>query len=328
MIDAIRRLSHAHKLLLVLLLWCLPLAPVAAQTYPSRPLLLVVTGGAGATDVLARIVADGAKESLGAIVVENRPGGNATIAAALVSRAVPDGHTLLMSGNPNVLGEAMNVPRPYKFFEDFEQVIQLVDLPFLLTVNSESMPVNSLHEFIDFVKARPGKLVYISPGYQAIHFLGMESLKLEAGLDILHVPYKSIGQGVTDMLAGRVQMVLSGYPAVGPHMKTGKFKMLATIGSRRSPQLPDIPTFAEAGVQGVELASWFGLAVPSKTPKNVVTHLNTVFNAVLRKSDVREKLAAQGLDPVGGTAEEITRRIRGDYERYLRIVKATGLKPE
>ena len=318
----------ALALALVFLSWGLWLDPLAAQTFPSRPLLLVVTGGAGATDVLARIVADGAKQSLGSIVVENRPGGNATIAGGLVSRAASDGHTLLMSGNPNVLGEAMNVPRPYRFFEDFEQVIHLVDLPFLLTVNSESMPVNSLREFIDFVKARPGKLVYISPGYQAIHFLGMEFLKLEAGLDILHVPYKSIGQGVTDMLAGRVQMVLSGYPAVGPHMKTGKFRILATIGARRSLQLPDVPTFAEAGVPGVELASWFGLAVPAKTPKAVIARLNTALNAVLRQPPVREKLAAQGLDPVGGSPEEITRRIRSDYERYLRIVKATGLKPE
>ena len=242
----------------------LALHPVIAQTFPSKPVQLVIPSAPGAAyDLIGRVIADGAKDGLGSIVVDNRPGGNFSIGAAYVKRAPPDGHTLLLGGNVYVISEAMNLTRTYKFFEDFEPIGHLTDLPFYLVVERESVPVATLREFVEFVKARPGKLVYITPGNGALHHFAMESLKIEAGLDILHVPYKAIAQGVADMLSGRVNMLITGYPAVAPHMKTGKFRILATVNPRRAVFQPDVPTFAEAGVPGVELVSWFGIVAPA-----------------------------------------------------------------
>jgi len=303
--------------------------PAAAQPFPSRPVQLVVPSAPGAAyDLIGRVIADGIKDGLGSIVVDNRPGGNFTIGAAYVKRAAPDGHTLLLGGNVYVIGEAMDLTRSYNLFTDFEPVGHLTDLPFYLVVHRDSVPVNSLREFVEFVKARPGKLVYITPGNGALHHFAMESLKIEAGLDILHVPYKAIAQGVADMLSGRVNMLITGYPAVAPHMKTGKFRILATVNPRRSVFQPDIPTFAEAGVPGVELVSWFGIIVPAGTPRPIITRLNAEFGRALQKPEVRERFAQQGLEIGGGSPEDMARRIRGDYEKYVRIVKATGLKPD
>jgi len=302
---------------------------VLAQTFPSRPVQLVVPSAPGAAyDLVGRVIADGVKEGLGTIVVDNKPGGNFTIGAALVKRAAPDGHTLLLSGNAHVIGEAMNLPRTYDLFKDFDPVGQLTNLPFYLVVNTESMPVNSLREFIEFVKARPGKLVYITPGNGALHHFAMESLRIEAGLDILHVPYKAMAQGVADMLAGRTNMTITGYPAIAPHMKTGKFRILATVNPRRAVFQPEVPTFAEAGLPGVELVSWFGLVAPAGTPRPIVLRLNAEMNRALQKPEVRGSFAKQGLEPSGGTPEDMAQRIRADYERYVRIVKASGIKAD
>jgi len=301
----------------------------AAQVFPSKPLQLVIPSAPGAAyDLIGRTIADGAREALGSIVVDNRAGGNFTIGAAYVKRAPPDGYTVLLGGNAYVIGEALDLPRTYKFFQDFEPVGMLTDLPFYLTVHRESVPVNSLREFVEFVKARPGKLVYFTPGNGALHHFAMESLKIEAGLDILHVPYKAMAQGVTDFLGGRVNMTITGYPAVAPHMNTGKFKMLATVGARRSNFQPDIPTFAEAGVPGVELVSWFGILAPAGTPKPIVSRLNAEFSRALQKPDVRERFANQGLEIAGSGPEEMAARLRREYERYLKIIKATGLKSD
>ena len=300
-----------------------------AQTFPSKPLQLVIPSAPGAAyDLIGRTIADGARESLGSIVVDNRPGGNFTIGAAYVKRAPPDGHTVLLGGNVFVIGEELNLTRTYNFFQDFEAVGHLTDLPFYLTVHRESVPVNSLREFVEFVKARPGKLVYFTPGNGALHHFAMESLKIEAGLDILHVPYKAMAQGVTDFLGGRVNMTITGFPAIAPHAATGKFKLLANVGALRSAFQPDIPTFAEAGVPGVELVSWFGVVAPAGTPRPIIARLNAEFNRALQKPEVRDRFAQQGLEIGGGTPEEMAARIRRDYDRYVKIVKATGLKAD
>ncbi len=204
---------------------------VLGQGFPSRPLQLVVPSAPGAAyDLIARVIVDGAREGLGSIVVDNRPGGNFTIGTAHAKRSAPDGHTLLLGGSGLVIGEAMNLPRPYKFLEDFDPVGQLTELPFYLVVQTDTVPVSSLRELIAFAKARPGKLVYVTPGNGGPHHFAMESLKIAAGLDILHVPYKAMAQAMGDMLAGRVNLTITGYPAIAPHMATGKFRILAIVG--------------------------------------------------------------------------------------------------
>ncbi len=322
-------LREAGALFCAALIGGLGTHPTFAQSFPSKPLQLVIPSAPGAAyDLIGRTLADGARAGLGSIVVDNKPGGNFTIGAAYVKRAPPDGHTVLLGGNVFVIGEAINLTRTYNFFQDFEPVGHVTDLPFYLTVHRESVPVNTLREFVEFVRARPGKLVYFTPGNGALHHFAMESLKIEAGLDILHVPYKAMAQGVTDFLGGRVNMTVTGFPAIAPHVATGKFKLLATVGGRRSTFQPDIPTFAEAGVAGVELVSWFGTVAPAGTPKPIINRLNAEFNRALQKPEVRERFAQQGLEIGGGSPEDMAARMRSDYERYLRIVKATGMKAD
>ncbi|MCC6474332.1 MAG: tripartite tricarboxylate transporter substrate binding protein, partial [Burkholderiales bacterium] len=248
-------------------------SPAIGQTFPSRPVFLVAPTPPGAAyDLTARVVADGMRDGLGSIVVENRPGGNFVIGADYVRRSQPDGHTLLLSGNVHILGEALNLTRSYDFFKDFDPVGHVADLPFYLVVQTETVPVKSLRELISFVKARPGKLIYISGGNGSLHHFAMEALKHEQGLDILHVPYKAMSSGgVADMISGRVNMLITGYPAVAPHMKTGKLRVLATVNPRRTVFLPEVPTFAEAGAPGIELVSWFGVSVAARTPPALIT---------------------------------------------------------
>jgi tripartite-type tricarboxylate transporter receptor subunit TctC len=299
-----------------------------AQAFPAKPILLVVPFSPGAAnDFLARTLAAEAKDGLGAIVVENKPGANGNIGAEFVRRAPADGHTLLIAPNAFVILAAMP-PQPFDFAKDFSPVVLATALPFYLVVNQEALPARNVRELIEFAKARPGKLSYASAGNGSPHQLAMELLKLQTGIDVTHVPYKGMGQGVVDLLAGRTQMTITGFPAVAGHMKGGKLRVLATAGSRRSPLQPDVPTIAETGVPGYEMDSWLGILAPAGTPRPVIDKINGELNRALALPQVKEKLAAQGLDVLGGTPQQFAGVIRADYERYVRVVKASNIKPD
>jgi tripartite-type tricarboxylate transporter receptor subunit TctC len=299
-----------------------------AQSAPSRPIQLIVPFSPGAAnDFLARTLAAEVKDSLGAVVVENKPGANGNIAAEFVRRAPADGHTLLIAPNAFVILAAMP-PQPFDFVKDFAPVVLATALPFYLVVNQEALPARNVRELIEFAKGRPGQLSYASAGNGSPHQLAMELLKLQTGIDVTHVPYKGMGQGAVDLLAGRVQMTITGYPAVAGHMKGGKLRLLATAGSRRSPLQPDGPTIAEAGVPGYEMDSWLGVLAPAGTPRPVIDKINGELNRALAVPQVKEKLAAQGLDVVGGTPQEFRRVINADYEKWSRVVKAANITPD
>jgi tripartite-type tricarboxylate transporter receptor subunit TctC len=301
----------------------------AAQTFPSKPITLVVPFTAGAAnDVLARTLAGEMRDTLGAVIVENKPGANGNIGAEFVKRSAPDGHTLLVVNDSYLILAAMSPNLPYSMLRDFEPVIYANRLPFFLVVNQEAIPVNSLKEFVEFVRARPGKLSYGSAGNGTPHHLSAELLKLQAGLDATHVPYKGMAQGLPDLLSGRIQFIITGLPAVASHLKTGKLRVLATVGSARTTLMPDMPTFAEAGVSGVEMDVWMGVAAPTGTPKAVISRINAEFNRVLNIPAVREKLASQGIDAAGGTPEELGARMRADLAAYTRVVKAANIRPD
>ena len=302
---------------------------VSAQTFPSKPVTLVVPFTAGAAnDVLARTLAAEMRESLGSVIVENKPGANGNIGAEFVKRAAPDGHTLLVANDSYLIRAAMSPSLPYDMLRDFDPVIRANNLPFFLIVNQEAIPAKTLKEFIEFVRARPGKLSYGSAGNGTPHHLATELLKLQAGLDVAHVPYKGMAQGIPDLLSGRIQFIITGLPAVASHLKSGKLRVLATIGSTRSAVMPEVPTFAEAGVSGVEMNLWLGIVAPAGTPKPVIVRINAEFNRVLNIPAVREKLAAQGKDAAGGTPEELGARMRADFATYSRVVKAANIRPD
>jgi tripartite-type tricarboxylate transporter receptor subunit TctC len=316
-----------RKRLLLACLLALP-ALACAQSFPSKPIQLIVPFSPGAAnDFLARTLAAEMKDSLGAVVVENRPGANGNIGAELVRRAPPDGHTLLIAANAFVILAAMP-PQPFDFIKDFSPVVLATALPFYLVVNQEAVPARTVRELIDYARARPGKLSYASAGNGSPHQVAMELLKMHAKIDVAHVPYKGMGQGVVDLLAGRTQMTITGFPAVAGHMKGGKLRVLATAGSRRSPLQPEVPTIAEAGVPGYEMDSWLGIVAPAGTPSPVLDRLNAEFNRALVVPQVREKLAAQGLDVVGGSVADFSRTIRADYDRFTRVIKTAGIKAD
>ena len=313
--------------LLAFLFLLIPLA-AGAQPSASRPLTLVVPFSPGAAnDFLARTLASEMKDSLGPVVVDNRPGANGNIGAEFVRKAPADGHTLLIAANAFVILAAMP-PQPFDFVREFAPVVLAADLPFYLVVNQDAVPARSVRELIDFARARPGKLAYASARNGSPHQLAMELLKLQTGIDVTHVPYKGMGQGVVDLLAGRTQMTITGYPAVAGHMKGGKLRVLATAGGRRSALQPDVPTIAEAGVPGYEMDSWVGIVAPAGTPRAALDRLNAEFNRVLRLAPVRDKLAAQGLDVLGGTQEAFGAVIRSDFEKWSRVVKAANIKAD
>ena len=316
-----------RKRLLLACLLALP-ALACAQSFPSKPIQLIVPFSPGAAnDFLARTLAAEMKDSLGAVVVENRPGANGNIGAEVVRRAPADGHTLLIAANAFVILAAMP-PQPFDFIKDFSPVVLATALPFYLVVNQEAVPARTVRELIDYARARPGKLSYASAGNGSPHQVAMELLKMHAKIDVAHVPYKGMGQGVVDLLAGRTQMTITGFPAVAGHMKGGKLRVLATAGSRRSPLQPEVPTIAEAGVPGYEMDSWLGIVAPAGTPSPVLDRLNAEFNRALGVPQVREKLAAQGLDVVGGSVADFSRTIRADYDRFTRVIKSAGIKAD
>ena len=300
--------------------------PGHSQQFATRPIMLVVPFVAGAAnDVLARTLADELRTTLGTIVVDNKPGANGAIGAEFVKRAPADGHTLMVVANSFAIAAAIGGRLRYDLVNDFEPVVLTNNLPFFLVVNHEAMPVGSPKEFVDYAGARPGKLSYGSAGLGSTHHLAMELFKLQAGFDMLHVPYKGMAVGISDLLAGRIQALITGFPAVAAHMKSGKLKLLATVGGSRSQAQPQVPTFAEAGIPNVELGSWQGIVVPAGTPAGVIARLNSEFNRALGLASIRDKLALQGMDVAGGTPEAFGRRIRGDIEKALIVVKAAGI---
>lgn len=300
-----------------------------AQSFPTRQISLVVPFPTGAAnDTLARTLNAEMRDTLGAALVENKPGANGSIAAEFVKRAAPDGHTLLVVNDSFLILSAMNSNLPYDLLRDFDSVVHASGLPFFLVVNQEAIPVNTVKEFVEFVRARPGKLSYASPGNGTPHHLSTELLKLTAGLEVTHIPYKGMGIALPDLVAGRVQFTITGLPAVASQLKGGKLRVLGTVGRTRSAVMPDVPTFAEAGVPGVEMNFWMGVVAPTGTPKPVLARLNTEFNRVLQLPAIREKLAAQGIDAAGGTPEEFAARMRADRNIYSQVIKATGIRTE
>jgi tripartite-type tricarboxylate transporter receptor subunit TctC len=302
--------------------------PAAAQGYPTRVVRMVVPYAAGGnTDLTARTVATRLTEVFGQqVVVENRPGGATNIGTELVARAAPDGYTILMGGAANAINMSLFPKLPYDTLRDFAPVSWCVQGANVLTVHP-SLPAKNLKELIALAKARPGQLNFGSSGVGSSNQMAGELLKTMAKIDIVHVPYKGNAPAITDGLGGHVELLFSGVPALLPHIQSGRLRAIGIGSLKRFPAIPQVPTFDESGLPGYEATTWFGLLAPVKTPRDVVTRLNTETSKILASPEVKERFINDGLEPMGGTPDAFGKFIRAEIEKYAKVVKTANLKP-
>lgn len=299
----------------------------SAQAYPTRPVRLIVPfPPGGAVDAYARAVQPALAENLGQpIVIENKAGASGMIGAELVAKAPPDGYTLLVG---NVATLAMNAGiytrMPYDPVKDLTPVMQTVMVNYVLVV-SPGVPVRTVAELVAYAKASPGKLSYGSSGSGSAQHMAAELFKAQTGVNITHVPYKGTGALVGDLVAGHIQVAFADQASMMPQVKAGKLRALGVGGARRSPEYPDIPTVAEAGnLPGYEAVAWQGMAAPAGTPPPIVRRLNEAFQKVQADPEVRKRLAAAGLTPVGGSPDDFGKYIRSEIAKWSKVAKDIG----
>lgn len=300
-----------------------------AQSYPSRPIRFIVPYPAGGpTDFTARTVGQKLSQSLGQqVVVDNRPGGATVIATEIGVHAAPDGYTILFGTGGGTFLAPLILPRvPYDPLRDLAPVAMLVQSPQVLVVHP-SVGASSIQDLISIAKAKPGALNYASVGSGTSPHLGGELFQSLTGSKIVHVPYKGTAPAMTDLLAGRVQMMFSSMPTVLAHVKAGKLKLLGTGGTKRSAVIPDTPSISDT-VKGFELITWYGVFAPARTPPAIVNRLNAEITKVLNDPETNGRLAAQGLEPSPMTAAELKRYTEQDVSRWARLIKAAGIKAE
>jgi tripartite-type tricarboxylate transporter receptor subunit TctC len=313
--------------LLLTLVCVLLVAHSYAQGFPSKPLRVVVPfAPGGSTDIFARLVAERLAAPLGqSVVVENRAGASGNIGAEAVAKAPADGYTILMATTGVMaINNALFKSMAYDAAKDFEPVIFIASITNVLAVPVD-LPAKSVPELIALAKQEEGKLTFASSGAGSSTHLSAELFKSMAGIDVVHVPFKGSGQALIDVVAGRVSMIFDNMPSALPHIKGNKLRALGVTGSKRSGALPDVPTIAEAGLPGYESLSWSGLAVPAGTPKGVVQRLNRETAAILASPDMRQKLAEQGAEAVGGPPEAFAEHVRKEREKWGRLVRERNI---
>ncbi|MBI3067641.1 MAG: tripartite tricarboxylate transporter substrate binding protein [Betaproteobacteria bacterium] len=294
----------------------------AGQAYPAKPVRIIVElAPGGATDIVARMVAQKLSDSLGRpFVIENRPGAGGSLASALVAKSPPDGYTLLAVSAAYSISPALYPNLSFDPVRDLAPVSRLAESPFLLVAHP-SLPVRTVKEVIALAKARPGQLHYASfgPGSSA-HLVG-EMLRSTARIEIVHVAYKGGPPALADLIGGHIEMMFNLLPIVVPHVKSGRLRAIAVTASKRAPALPEVPTFAEAGIPDFEAGSWYGVLAPAGTPKEIIAKLSSEISRILSLADVRQRLAAEGAEPIGNTPEQFAEQIRRDLARWAKIAR-------
>jgi tripartite-type tricarboxylate transporter receptor subunit TctC len=299
-----------------------------AQSYPNKPVRIIVTYPPGAaSDILARVIGQKLTERWHQqVVVENRAGGNTVIGTEMAAKAAPDGYTLFMGQVMNlVIVPCLYSKLPYDTLKDFAPVTFIGYGPLILVVYP-GLPVKSVKELIDLAKAKPGKLNFSSSGSGGSTHLAGELLKSMTGIDMVHIPYKGGTAPLIDIMSGRVELGFESIVKTLPHVKSGKLRALAITSAKRSPAAPDVPTVAEAGVPGFEVAPWFGVAAPAGTPKEIVTSLNTEINKIIRYPEVIERLSNLGVEPAGTTPEQFASHIKAEKTKWAQVVKDSGAR--
>jgi len=298
-----------------------------SSDYPSRPIKIIVPFGAGGvTDFYAREVANRLQTRLGQpVVVENRPGQGGSLGAASVARAEPDGYTLLIGSNANTFGQTLYPNLKFNILTDFVPIARGASIVNVFVVNP-SFKAESIKDVIAQAKANPGKLTYASSGFGGGYHMTMELFKYMSGADIFHIPFRTESQGRTDVVAGRVNMMITAYASAVGNIKAKQLRVLAVTGSERFPVLPDVPTIEEAGVKDYDGSTWIGLLAPAGTPKDVIARLHKEVAEIGRDPAFRAKLASLGLTVSKGTPEEFAAFMKRDVDKWRQVIQTTGIK--
>lgn len=304
-------------------------AAAHAQSYPAKSIRIVVPYAAGGgSDILARIIGQKMTDSWGQqVVVDNRAGAGGNIGTEIVARAAPDGYTLLMASIGFAINPSIYKSTAYDPIKDFAAITQAGRLPNILVVHP-SVPVNTVKDLVALAKAQPGKLAFASAGSGSSLHLAAEMFKQQAGIDMVHVPYKGGGAVLNDLLGGQVALTFATLPSVMPYVKAGRLRAVAMTTTNRWPGLPAVPTLAESGFPGFEMSTWNGLVAPAGTPNDVIVKVHDEVVRILKLPDVRERFAGLGMEPVGDTPQQFAQYLRSEVARFERIVRQSGIRAE
>jgi tripartite-type tricarboxylate transporter receptor subunit TctC len=302
-----------------------------AQTakYPARPVRLVVPFAAGGTnDILGRIVAEKLAEKFGQpFVADNRAGANTVVGSEIVARATADGHTLLIVSASIAVNPSLVRALPYDTLRDFAPIGMVAGGPYLMVIHP-AVPAKTVGEFIAWVKSQQGKVNYASTGTGSPPHLAAELLKITAGIDMQHIPYKGGGAALPDLIAGRVSMFFGSIATLRPHVDSGRLRAVGMTTAQRSAAMPDVPTFIESGLAGYEVNGWYGLLTTGKTPRAIVERLSATLRQILNDPETRAQFVKNGLDPTPSSAEEFERLLSAEIVKWASVVKAAGIKAE
>jgi len=302
------------------------IAGAQTASWPTKPVRIIVpTSPGGGTDIVTRLLANKLTESFGqSVVVENRPGAGQILGTEFVARSAPDGYTQLMAASAIVLNQVLAKKPPYDTLRDFAPVTVAASLSNVLTVHP-SLPVRTVKELIVLARSKPGALNYSSAGIGTSPHMSMELLLSMAKIDLAHVAYKGTGPATIDLLAGHVQVSMPNTLTAAPHLRSGRLRALGVTGPRRAVALPDVPTIAEAGLPGYEAIQWYGLFMPAATPREAVNRMQGGVAKALQLPDVGERLAADGAEPGGNTPEVFAAYVKGEIEKWTRVVREAKL---
>ena len=314
-------------LALIIAAAALPASVGAQQDYPSRPVRVVVPFAAGGgADVIARVVAQKLGERLGqGFFVDNRPGAAGNIGTDIVAKAPPDGYTLLVVGPNHTTNPHLFAKLPFDPVKDFAPVSLLTAAPYILLVTPQ-LPLRTFADLVALARAKPGELAYGSAGNGTAGHLAMELIKTTAGIDVLHVPYKGSPPMLTDLMGGQIALGFDNVLSAAPHIAAGRLRPVATTGSHRSPTLPEVPTIAESGLPGFEVTVWQGLLAPAGTPAAIVDRLGREVRAALAEAEVRERMAALGVEVIASDADGFAEFIARDIAKWEPVIRASGAR--
>jgi tripartite-type tricarboxylate transporter receptor subunit TctC len=322
-------LERIVKSIFICSMICVGAAFAQTPAYPTKSIRLIVPfAPGGGTDIIARLIGLDMTESMGqAVVIDNRGGSGGVLGMNLVAKADADGYTMGLASLGFSFAPALYAKLPYDTEKDFTAISLVATQPFVYTTHP-SLAATNMKELVAAAKANPGKILYGSGGAGGSAHLGTELLRHTAGINITHVPYKGTGPALTAMIGGEIQMQLIGVSSVVPHMKSGRLRVLAVSGAKRSPAMPDVPTVIESGIPGYVFDVWYGMLLPAQAPRAIVTRLNTEINRALKNPLLVQRFAAAGLDPAGSTPEALASLISREIPKWRKVVAAANIKVE